>query len=247
MPDLDEILALSSGGFSRDGNERRKLLDHDDDAVEDILAVDEGLDSASSSTKSVISGTGNAQGLSNSSILNSPYSRHCRQVKDMPNTLTMERNPAQKQRHRFHQQKEKKPRQKVLKTSLKDTTLNDFSVLGSTTSDASTSSTNSTNSEENSTNNTVLAGSLSFIVPTTTSPDESQEQSHTEDSNASNGNLATQINQPLVLIGDITHLEEVDLSISVSLNHVAVSLSTKCPLVMVELLLGRFGGDSNNY
>lgn len=116
MPDLDELLALSNGGFSRDGNKRRKLLD--DDTVEDILAVDEGLDSASSSTKSVISGTGNAQGLLKFSILHTPYSRHCLQVKDLTNTLTMKRNQAQKQRQTLHPQKEKKPRQKVLIISL---------------------------------------------------------------------------------------------------------------------------------
>eukprot|EP00210_Caulerpa_lentillifera_P009543 g9101.t1 len=56
VPDLDVLL----GDSSTEDNNRRKLLQSD--TLDDILAVDEGLDSASSSTKSVIAGTGNAQG-----------------------------------------------------------------------------------------------------------------------------------------------------------------------------------------
>lgn len=95
--------------------------------------------------------------------------------------------------------------------------------LGSTSTESSVSSASSASNRANSNNKTVLAGSVSYIVSANASSEGQEETGHDAHSTSSIDTILAQIKDPIELAENTDHLEEIDSTIPVSLNNVAVS------------------------
>lgn len=109
------------------------------------------------------------------------------------------------------------------------------------------SSANSTSHQADSNNKTVLAGSVSYIVSTNATSEGQEERGQDAHSTSSTDTIYAQLNDQIELAANIEHLTEVDSKVSVSLNHVAVSLFLYFPLNISGRLVGRCGRDCHAY